>query len=72
MLHPAERKYLLDAANGYTTGETARRHSVARTTVQTSLAHAKTALNARTIAHAVALALYFGEFAVTDIYDRGL
>jgi DNA-binding CsgD family transcriptional regulator len=70
-LYPAERRYVIDAANGYTTHQTAVRFGVSRSTVQTSLAHAKRALNAATIAHAVALALYFGEFAVTDIYDRG-
>lgn len=60
-LHPAERKYMQAAAQGLTVAETARQHGVAVSTVNTSLKHAKAALGARTISHAVALCLATGE-----------
>ncbi len=70
-LHPAECKYVLDAARGLTAAETARKHGVSVNTVNSSLANAKEALFAHTIAHAVALALAFGEFTANDIGGNG-
>ena len=66
-LHPAERKYLLDAARGLTAAETARKHQVSVNTVNTSLKRSKAALNARNITHAVALCLAHGEFTAYDV-----
>lgn len=69
-LHPAERKYLLDAARGYTAQQTAKRHLVATSTVNTALKRAKAALNARNITHAVSLALAAGEFSHADVTEE--
>lgn len=69
-LHPAERQYLLDAARGYTATQSAKRHGVSYNTVTTSLANAKAALGAFNIAHAVALAMAFGEFGHHDVLGR--
>lgn len=68
-LYPAERKYLLDAARGYTAQQTARRHLVSKNTVDTSLKRAKAALGARNITHAVSLALDTGEFTTKDLKE---
>lgn len=68
-LHPAERKYLLDAARGYTAAQTARRHAVSVHTVNTTLSHARGALGALNTTHAVALALAVGEFATDDLEE---
>lgn len=68
-LYPAERKYLLDAARGYTAQQTARRHLVSKNTVDTSLKRAKAALGARNITHAVSLALAAGEFTTEDLKE---
>lgn len=66
-LHPAERRYLLDAARGLTAQETAKHYGVAVSTVRTALAIGKIALGARTIAHATALCLALGEFTADDV-----
>ncbi|ALO79379.1 hypothetical protein [Streptomyces phage phiSAJS1] len=68
-LYPAERKYLLDAARGYTAAQTAKRHLVSKNTVDTSLKRAKAALGARNITHAVSLALDTGEFTTKDLKE---
>lgn len=68
-LYPAERKYLLDAARGYTAQQTAKRHLVSKNTVDTSLKRAKAALGARNITHAVSLALDTGEFTTEDLKE---
>lgn len=68
-LYPAERKYLLDAARGYTAQQTARRHLVSKNTVDTSLKRSKAALGARNITHAVSLALAAGEFTTEDVTE---
>lgn len=70
-LHPAERKYLLSAARGMTAAETAREHGVALNTVNSSLKRAKAALGARTLAHATALCVVYGEFSKADM-EEGL
>lgn len=70
-LHPAERRYLLSAAQGLTAAETAREHGVSLHTVNSSLKQAKTALGARTIAHAVALCIALGEFTGSDVRKAG-
>lgn len=66
-LHPAEQKYVLSAAQGLTAAETARKYDVSVHTVNTALASAKATLGARTIAHAVALALVHGDIAHGDV-----
>jgi DNA-binding CsgD family transcriptional regulator len=71
-LHPAERKYLLDAARGYTAQQTAKRYGVSTNTVNTALKHGKTALGARNIAHAVSLCLVLGEWAPSDVLGDDL
>ena len=71
-LHPYERKYLMDAANGYTAHQSAKRNGVSVHTVQSSIKTAKSALGAFNVTHAVTLALTYGEFTLKDIYDRGL
>lgn len=70
-LYPAERKYLLDAARGYTAQQTAKRHLVSTNTVNTALKRAKTALGARNITHAASLALAAGEFTTNDLPEEG-
>lgn len=70
-LYPAERKYLLDAARGYTAQQTAKRHLVSVNTVNTALKRAKTALGARNITHAASLALATGEFTTNDLPEEG-
>lgn len=66
-LHPAERKYLLDAARGLTAAESAAKQVVTVNTVNTGLKRAKAALGARNITHAVALCLALGEFTGYDV-----
>ena len=66
-LHPAERRYLLDAARGLTAAESARKQQVTVNTVNTGLKRAKAALGARNITHAVALCLALGEFTAYDV-----
>jgi DNA-binding CsgD family transcriptional regulator len=66
-LHPAERRYLLDAARGLTAAESARKRQVTVNTVNTGLKRAKAALGARNITHAVALCLALGEFTAYDV-----
>jgi DNA-binding CsgD family transcriptional regulator len=61
---------MLDAARGLTASQTARKHGVSTNTVNTALKHAKAALGALNITHAVALSLALGEFATTDL-DEG-
>lgn len=66
-LHPAERRYMLDTARGFTAQQTAERHGVSRNTVNTSLKRAKAALGASNIAHAVALCIRYNEFTTDEI-----
>lgn len=66
-LYPKERQYLLDAANGLTAAETAAKHFVAYNTVTSTLKRARAALGARSIAHAVAIALALGDIVPTEI-----
>lgn len=68
-LHPAERKYLLDAARGYTAQQTARRHLVSVNTVNTAFKRAKAKLDAGNITHAVSRALASGEFTSDDLAE---
>lgn len=68
-LHPAERKYLLDAARGYTAQQTAKRWLISVHTVNTALKHAKARLGASNITHAVCLALAAGEFTEADLTE---
>ncbi len=58
---------MLDAAQGLTAALSAQRHGVSMNSVNTSLKHAKHALGARSIAHAVALCLAYNEFDTDDI-----
>lgn len=67
LLLAAERRYLLDAAQGLTADESANRHHVSINTVRTQLGTGKAALGARTIAHATALCLVLGEFTSADV-----
>lgn len=66
-LHPAERKYLLDAARGWTAAQSARMHGVSLNTVNSGLKRGKAALGAANITHAVALCLALGEFTGDDV-----
>lgn len=66
-LYPVERMYLLEAARGLTAQQTAKKHDRSVNTVNTSLKSAKAALNADNIAHAVALAIVYGEFGRDEI-----
>jgi DNA-binding CsgD family transcriptional regulator len=66
-LHPAERKYLLDAARGLTAAQSAQKNCVSFHTVNTVLKKAKAALGAHNITHAVALCLSLGEFTTYDV-----
>lgn len=68
-LTPHGRKYLMDAARGYTAAETAARHQVSTHTVNSVLKLARKILGARTIAHAVALAMAVGEFNGFDLNE---
>lgn len=68
-LTPHGRRYLLDAARGYTVAQTASRHHVSVNTVQSVLKYARKILGARTIAHAVALAMAIGEFNGFDLNE---
>lgn len=68
-LTPTERLYLLDAARGYTAEQTARRQFRSINTVKTLLRNARAALGARTIAHAVALALTYGDITPVDLRE---
>lgn len=72
LLHPAERRYLFDAACGLTGQQSARRHGVSHSTVRTALATGKKALGALSIAHATALCLVLGEFTAGDIRKGSL
>lgn len=69
-LHPAERKYLLDAARGLTAVQSAHLHQVSVNSVNSSLKHGKAALGARNITHAVALCLVLGEFSGDDVRGK--
>lgn len=66
-LHPAERKYLLDAARGLTAVQSAHLHQVSLNTVNSGLKRGKAALGAANITHAVALCLALGEFTGDDV-----
>lgn len=68
-LTPVGRRYLLDAARGYTVAETAARHHVSANTVQSVLKYARKILRARNTAHAVALAMAIGEFDGFDLNE---
>ena len=68
-LTPTGRKYLIDAARGYTVAQTAARHHVSTNTVMSVLKYARKILGARTIAHAVALAMAVGEFNGFDLNE---
>ncbi len=67
LLHPAERKYLLDAARGMTAQQSARKYGVSLSTVNQGLKRGKASLNATTIAHATALCVALGEFTAADV-----
>lgn len=68
-LHPAERKYLLDAARGLTAAQSAHLHQVSVNSVNDSLKRGKAALGARNITHAVALCMALGEFSGSDVRE---
>lgn len=70
ILHPAERRYLLDAARGLTAHQSARLRGVSVNTVLGGLKRGKTTLNATNITHAVALSLAYGEFTSDDVRNR--
>lgn len=69
-LHPAERRYLLDAARGLTAAQSARTHCVSINAVLSGLKRGKAALGAVNVTHAVALCLALGEFTGDDVRNR--
>jgi DNA-binding CsgD family transcriptional regulator len=68
-LTPPERRYLLDMARGLSAYEVAERNHVSVHTVRSAMKTAKPALHARSIGHAIALAMAFGEFTAADVKD---
>lgn len=68
-LTPPERRYLLDMARGLSAYEVAERHQVSVNTVRSAMKKAKPALRARSIGHAIALAMALGEFTAADVKD---
>lgn len=68
-LTPTERMYILDAARGYTAEQTAQRQFRSINTVKTMLKNARAALGARTIAHAIALAMAYGDISPADLVE---
>lgn len=66
-LSPAQRRYVLAAAQGLTAQQTASLFHVSLHAVNGGLRDAKAVLGAVTIAHAVALAMANGEFGARDV-----